>query len=61
MKVYENPFFPSARDHSSRDLYFYRCFSCTVWTEMRSLASSLADCVLADAILISPRPPISGR
>ena len=33
-------------------------FSCTVWTEMRSLAGSLADGVLADAIFISPRLPI---
>ena len=36
-------------------------FSCTVRTKMRSLASSLADGVLADAILIPPSPPISGR
>ena len=28
---------------------------------MRSLAGSLADGVLAGAILIPPRPPISGR
>ena len=33
-------------------------FSCTVWTKMTSLAGSLADAVLADAILIFPRPPI---
>ena len=33
-------------------------FSCTVWTKMRSLAGSLADCVLADAIVIPPHPPI---
>ena len=33
-------------------------FSCTVWTKMRSLAGSLADDVLADAILIPPLPPI---
>ena len=33
-------------------------FSCTVWTKMRTLAGSLADGVLADAILIPPRPPI---
>ena len=33
-------------------------FSCTVWTKMRSLAGSLADGVLAGAILIPPRPPI---
>ena len=33
-------------------------FTCTVWTKMRSLAGSLADGVLADAILIPPRPPI---
>ena len=33
-------------------------FSCTVWTKMRSLAGSLADGVLADAILIPTRPPI---
>ena len=31
-------------------------FSCTVWTKMRSLAGSLADGVLADAIILSPRP-----
>ena len=30
--------------------------SCTVWTKMRSLAGSLADGVLADTILIPPRP-----
>ena len=36
-------------------------FSCTVWTKMRSLAGSLAGGVLADAILISHHPPISGR
>ena len=33
-------------------------FSCTVRTKMKSLSSSLADGVLADAILITPRPPI---
>ena len=33
-------------------------FSCTVWTKRRSLAGSLADGVLADAILIPPCPPI---
>ena len=38
-------------------------FSCTVWTKMRSLAGSLADCVLADCVLadgslIHPCPPI---
>ena len=33
-------------------------FSCTVWTKMRSLTGSLADGVLADAILIPSRPPI---
>ena len=33
-------------------------FSCTVWTKMKSLAGSLADGVLVDAILIPPRPPI---
>ena len=33
-------------------------FSCTIWTKMRSLAGSLAYGVLADAILILPRPPI---
>ena len=31
-------------------------FSCTVWTKTTSLACSLADGVLADAILISPHP-----
>ena len=31
-------------------------FSYTVWTKMTSLACSLTDGVLADAILISPRP-----
>ena len=36
-------------------------FCCTVRTKMRSLAGLLADGVLADAILISPRPPISVR
>ena len=29
-----------------------------MWTKMRSLAGSLADGVLADVILIPPRPPI---
>ena len=33
-------------------------FICTVWTKMKSLAGSLADGVLADAILIPPHPPI---
>ena len=33
-------------------------FSCTVWTKMRLLAGSLADGVLADSIIIPPRPPI---
>ena len=33
-------------------------FNCTVWTKMRSLAGSLADGVLTDAILILPCPPI---
>ena len=33
-------------------------FSCLVWTKMRSLAGSLADGVLADAILNPPCPPI---
>ena len=33
-------------------------FSCTVWTKMRSLAGSLADGMLADGILILPRPPV---
>ena len=33
-------------------------FSCTVWTKMTSLAYSLADGVLADAILIFPRPQL---
>ena len=36
-------------------------FSCTVCTITRSLAGSLADGVLDDAILNLPRPPISGR
>ena len=31
-------------------------FSCTVWTKTRFLAGSLADDVLADTILIPPRP-----
>ena len=34
-------------------------FSCTVWTKAMSLACSLADGVLTDAILIPLRPPIS--
>ena len=34
------------------------CFSCTVWTKNEVLAGSLADCVLADAILIATCPPI---
>ena len=33
-------------------------FRCTVWTKTMSLACSLAEGVLADAILISPRPPL---
>ena len=33
-------------------------FSCNVWTKMRSLAGSLADGVLVDAILILPCPLI---
>ena len=33
-------------------------FNCTVWTKMRSLDGSLADGVLADAILIPPLPLI---
>ena len=33
-------------------------FSCTVWIKMRSLAGSLTHGVLADAIVITPRPPI---
>ena len=33
-------------------------FSFTVWTKMRLLSGSLADGVLADAILIPPCPPI---
>ena len=33
-------------------------FSCTVWTKMRSLAGSLVDGVVDDAILILPRSPI---
>ena len=33
-------------------------FSYNVWTTMRSLDGSLADDVLADAILIAPLPPI---
>ena len=37
---------------------FIVCFSCTVWTKMKSLAGSLADGVLANAIVIPPRPPI---
>ena len=36
---------------------FIVCFSCTVWTKMRSVAGSLADGVLANAIVIPPRPP----
>ena len=32
-------------------------FSCTVWTKMRPLAGSIADVVLADAILIPFPPP----
>ena len=39
-------------------LRFIIGFSCTVWTKMRSLTGSLADGVLADAILFLPRPPI---
>ena len=37
---------------------FIICFSCTVWIKMRSSAGSSADGVLADAILIPPRPLI---
>ena len=37
---------------------FIIAFSCTVWTKTTSLSCSLADGVLADAILISPRPPL---
>ena len=37
---------------------FIVCFSCTMWTIIRPLAGSLDDCVLADAILIPPRPLI---
>ena len=37
---------------------FINGVSCTVWTKMRSLTGSLADGVLADAILIPPRLPI---
>ena len=37
---------------------FIICFSCTVWTKMRSLAGPLADGVLAKAIVIPPRPLI---
>ena len=33
-------------------------FNCTVWINVRSLTGSLADGVLADAILIPPRPPM---
>ena len=36
-------------------------FSCTVWIKMRSLAGSLADGVLGDAILIPPRPPMTAH
>ena len=32
--------------------------SCTVWTKMWSLSGSLVNGVLADTILIPPRPPI---
>ena len=32
--------------------------SCTVWTKMRFWPAHLADGVLAEAILIPPRPPI---
>ena len=39
-------------------LVFIINFSCTVCAKMRSLAGSLADGVLADAILIPPRPQI---
>ena len=38
--------------------YFIIGFNCTEWTKMRSLAASLADGVLADAILFPPCPPI---
>ena len=37
---------------------FIISFSYTVWTKMRSLAGSLPNRVLADAILIFPRPQI---
>ena len=37
---------------------FLVVFSCTVWTKMKSLAGSLADGVLAGAILIPHCPPI---
>ena len=37
---------------------FINGFSCTVWTKMRSLVGTLADGVLADAILIPTHPPI---
>ena len=40
---------------------FIISFSHTVWTKIRSLAGSLAYGVLADAILIPPRPPTSER
>ena len=33
-------------------------FSCTLWNKMRSLACSLADDVLSNAIFISSCPPI---
>ena len=33
-------------------------FNFTVCTKMRFLVGSLADCVLADTILIPPRPPV---
>ena len=33
-------------------------YSCTVWTKMRPLTGSLTDGVLADTILIPPRPLI---
>ena len=48
----------TTRYHSSWDLCFIIGFSGTVWIKMRSLAGSLDDVVLDDAILIPPRPPI---
>ena len=40
---------------------FITGFSFTVWTIVWSLAGSLADGVLADAILIPLRPPLMSR